>query len=262
MERPDTGIQIGENFGSRILLPIAVCLAGMIGVASICTSANGNPLPVIMRWGGMLMVIAACVFPQAGMFILIAACGYLDLVKRVAYYYGGFSVTLQLDILSFAPYTLAGIFLGVMVPRFMVKKRFVYRHEIVPMLVSAGVIFGSFLVTYRSTRNITEAVTNCSQVGLYSILLFIVPDLFKTRQEIETALKAILSIFLPVALWGIYQGLFGYPEVDRVWLASPLTINGVLLGDEKPRAFGTLASPHPFGVVYWLAILAVVLFCD
>lgn len=255
MERQNTLLTDG-NFGSRVLLPIFVCLAGMVGVASICTSANENPLPIIMRWGGLVMVVAACVFPRAGMFILIAACAYLDLVKRLAYYYGGFSVTLQIDILSFAPYTLAGIFLGMMVPRFIVRKRFVYRHEIVPMLVAAGVILGSFLVSYRSSHNLIEAVTNSAQVGLYTILLFVVPDLFRTREEIEKVLKAILVIFLPVALWGIYQGLFGYPEVDRVWLASPLTINGSLLGDEKPRAFGTLASPHPFGIVYWLAILS------
>ncbi len=258
MDSSEISIHEG-NTGPRFLVPALGLLTGVFLAADLVTLEGQNPVSQFMQFAGVGMLLLSIVAPRKGMYVLIIACGYLDLVKRIAYFYGGGDESLQYDILSFAPLTLAGIFLGIMLPRIAIKKRFLYKHEILVAGLSVGIIVVSFLIGYRNTQSVLKAVTITVAVGTYTLLLLIVPELFKTRLQIEAVLEHIFFIFLPCALWGIYQGIFGYPLIDRVWLASPLTMNGRLLVDVKARAFGTLASPHPFTVVYWMIVIGLYL---
>jgi hypothetical protein len=222
---------------------------------------ESNPLAVMVKMAAPVAVVVAMIWPKIGLRILIIACAYLDLVKRVAYWIGHYAAanqglfTLQVDILSFAPITLIGVFFGVLAKRVFKTKRLIEKNEaiVVVFIVIANLLI--FWSSYKNDHDWSSALADAANNGAYLLLLFIVPALFSTSEEIRSLLRFTFIVFLPCALYGIWQGVFGYTPLDVAWLKSGITINEGLLQDVKPRAFGTLASPHPYSLLYWLSII-------
>ena len=246
----------------------SVAVVGVL-IAVLATQAmvitESNPLAVTVKMAAPLAFLIGVIWPKAGLAILVAACCYLDLTKRIAYWIGLYAAgnqgtsTLQIDILSFAPVTLFGVFCGIITPRIFGTKRIVERHEW-PFLAFVFAANGiAILNGLRNNSTLSEIGTLVSGETLYTLLIFIVPVLFTKTAEIIKFLKYILIVFLPCAIYGIWQGRFGFTALDIAWMKSGLTITEQLMFT-KARAFGTLASPHPYTVLYWLVILCGALF--
>ena len=249
----------------RVAVIIACVLLTLIATETILVT-NSNPIAIFVVLAAPIAFLVGLVQPKVGLSILLVTCGYLDLVKRIAYWFGLYSAgnqgvdTLQMSVLSFAPITLLGIFAGIIGRRIFVTKRIFEKQEQKP---AAFAILANLLILaagYKATHSLSEALSTGANAGSYLILLIIVPALFTSTDDIVDFLNSILIVFLPCALYGIWQGILGYTDLDVAWLKSGITITGIVLLDVKPRAFGTLASPHPYGLLYWFLLIGGYLF--
>jgi hypothetical protein len=80
--------------------------------------------------------------------------------------------------------------------------------------------------------------------------------LFADVTSVQRLLGFTLLIYMPVALYGIWQQLFGLTNFEIDYLKSGFTMDVGLLDDVRLRLFSTLNSPHALSVV--MAMLSVV----
>ncbi len=248
----------------QIVLTTGFLIAGVILTYWIMNT-EGNPIAFAMVILGPICMVISVVQPLVGMRILVVACCYLDLVKRIAYYFGYYSAagqgteTLQLYVLALAPLTLVGLFIGVIIRRIFGSKQLIQKGEagIAVFVVVANALI--LISNFMATKDLKETLSKGANEGVYLLLLFVVPSLYSSRAEIIPVLRWIFWVFLGCAFYGIWQGIVGYTQLDLTWMASGITLTEGLLSDVKARAFGTLASPHPYGVLYWLILIGIYL---
>ncbi len=251
------------TFWQSLIVTATFLLVGLgVGLTYYILTSDNNPVAELIKVLGIFSLVISIVRPQTGIYILIVACAYLDLVKRIAYWFGYYSAanqgvaTLQVSILSFAPVTVLGVFLGVLVRRIFITKRLIEKRELIAAsfitLVNAAVLISNYI----KQKDFIEAASRSANECIYLLLIFAAPSLYTTREDINKVLRFTLIAFLPCALYGIRQGVFGYTDLDVIWMKSGITVTESLLFDTKDRAFGTLASPHPYGVLYWMILIA------
>lgn len=250
----------------RVMVSLYV-LASVVATY-LLMATEGNAVTLLIKLLGPIALVAGVVQPRVGFGILVLACGYLDFLKRVAYYFGYYNTanqgvdTLQVSILSFAPLTLLGILGGVIGRRVLITKRLVVQGEWPVVFLVLCVNLFVLATGYLESKDVMLAMTKAVNEGIYLLMLFLIPVLFPAREDMLKVMRYVIIAFIPCALYGIWQGLFGYTQLDLVWMNSGITVTIGLLGDLRARAFGTMASPHPYGILYWIALFGVYLGFD
>jgi len=116
------------------------------------------------------------------------------------------------------------------------------------LLVGASAASG----TGSGMNGVLQAMAN---EGLYALLMFVLPVIFRTSAEILSIWRYLVIVFLPVAIYGVIQQVFGFADFEVEYLLSGLTIEIKQLYTDDVRAFSTLNSPTALSVV--TAVLAV-----
>jgi len=89
--------------------------------------------------------------------------------------------------------------------------------------------------------------------------MLIVGILFPKPEDLRQLIKFWLVIYIPVALYAIWQQICGLSDFEFKYLQTGYTITAAgLLDDVRPRPFSTLNSPHALTVT--MAILALLAF--
>jgi hypothetical protein len=230
--------------GAAVLIALIGAMFSMIFVLD----APGNNLSRAFYIGIGIAFLLALLNPKLGMVLLVLSAATLDLMKRFLILYGNVGLLDLMTVLGTAPIIFLGVCLSIMIYRIIGGETFRGREWTVFFLIfiiSAGVI----LLEIRTTGSLLRGGAYGASAGAFIPLLLFAGVLFPRREDQINFLKFFGVVFLGVALYGIYQGIYGYNSLELAYLKSGLTISIHNLADRINRPFSTLNSTHTFGVM-------------
>ncbi|MGV3660148.1 MAG: hypothetical protein ACO1TE_08180 [Prosthecobacter sp.] len=226
-----------------------VIFLGGIGAVYIMLSVllgGGNSIGALAQFLSVGSCILAVIRPRLALYLMVIYAGYSDLLKRMMVFDGHVTMTDVLWVRALCPLTLAGIVLGTLV-RTLHDGSLYQRRKLISLLVCVFGFIASGLSALRSGGGFNAAATQLADGAAYMFLLFVVPSIFRKPDEIISFIKYCLVLFVPVALYGVKQQIFGLSDFEIEYLRSGLTVLSKHLDDVRPRPFSTLVDSSPFG---------------
>jgi len=184
--------------------------------------------------------------PRASIFILLFLAGYSDLLKRFMVL--GSSIT-EMDlvyVLAMAPLILAGIVLHLLLGQTMYRKH--TKADIIRFL-GCTLVLGAVGARAAMGDGGMKSLRVVADFGAFIYLIYALPILFPTRDGLLKYTKAALFVFVPVAIYGIWQRLYGLADFELDYLATGLSIESRQLGQIGFRPFSTLNAASSLTIV-------------
>ena len=228
------------------LIIAAGCLLGVMLMTDLL-SGSGNSLAKLARALAVTGALAGFLNPRLGLYLLVLSTAYLDLLKRMLVFYDRPTMIDLFYVLGVAPLILAGVTTGVIVGGLFGKFELRSIHW---KLLGFALLYNliAALAAFSESGPMSAAATVANQ-SFYSLLIFVVPALFQKIEEFWKLVRFALWIFVPVALYAIYQSIYGLSMFEVAYLKSGLTIMVKELDDVRPRPFSTLSSCGALGFV-------------
>ena len=236
---------------NKALAPLVVVIAMLFGVYATMSIllSGGNTVGEFARYvlvGGFFICLLQ---PRLGFFLWLFACGYNDLLKRFLVIGGRISWGDLPYVLGIAPMMFGGVLLSLLLGGIL-GSRPLKDTEWKMFMGGATLMAFSAVSTYfsdgRSLGSVLQALAND---GLYSMLLFVIPVLFKTADDLLHVVRCLIWIFVPVALYGIAQKINGFQDFEIAYLRTGMSIEIKQLFTNRIRAFSTLNSPTSLATV-------------
>lgn len=231
---------MGGVIGAGLLL--AVYFGNSIG------STEGNPLSTAIKLLLPVLMVYALVWPKHGLYLLLFETAYLDLLKRLMVIFGDINKTDISISLAAAPVTLASICVGLVVKRAL-RKREPLKNESLLLTLMFGLLGVVIVSALRSDDDITGKLQRISESGAYITLIFVIPVLLPTLEDLTRFARVMVFAYLPVALYGLWQYFVGIADFEVTYMLTGLSMLVKEMDDVKPRIFSTLNSNHVFSVV-------------
>ncbi|HEY5813579.1 MAG TPA: hypothetical protein VIT91_18155 [Chthoniobacterales bacterium] len=246
-------------------LSFALCIVTAILVGSMVTGSMGNPITALGFSLGVVGFLCGIVKPEVGLAMLVVLSGYLDFFKRFLVMYSNVSMQDVAGVLSAAPFTLAGSFLGCYLACYVLRRRRPPPYLRLVIALVLVLIASGLGLQYIETRSVNQAITKAANDGAYLLMVPVIYVLYWDRPmaDILRFWRNVVLFFLPIALYGMWQFTFGLNDFEYNYLISGLTIGINLLSDEQLRPFSTLNSPHSFSVMMWFCFILsfVLVYC-
>lgn len=237
----------------RFLLPLIGCIGALfVGWFITC---DPNPFTMITVLAGLLMSGVALSNPVWGVYLLILTSGYLDLVKRLGILSDALSGMDVVVTLALAPVLFLAICGGVLY-RNIISRVWLRPWQVGLAAATLIVMAGVFCQAFLSGGGVAFALKDFANSGVYLLLILVGCFLFADVASVQRLLGFTLLTYLPVALYGVWQQLFGLTNYEVDYLKSGFTMDIGLLDDVRLRPFSTLNSPHALSVV--TAMLSIV----
>jgi O-Antigen ligase len=235
-----------RQIGIRFIAPAVGCLLAL--VVGWFLSSDPNPFATAVILVAVVMFVIAVCNPTAGIYLLILTSGYLDLVKRLGILSDAMSGSDVVITLAVAPLLFVCVCLGV------VYRNVINRAWLQPWQVTlAAIVFiamaGVFGQAFFRGGGALFALKDFANSGAYLPLTLVVCLLFPDTIRVRQLLTFCLWVYVPVALYGIWQQYFGLTDFEIDYLKSGFTVEITLLDDVRLRPFSTLNSPHALGIV-------------
>ncbi len=238
----------GSQGSPLAVLATIFAMVMAVYVASSILLEQGNQLAglfyYVMLASGLMGVIA----PRLSFGLFILQCAYLDLLKRLMVFAGTITLTDLFWVLGIAPVTIVGISAG-LVLRVAFGKITADRGDIWRFLLAVALNIALAVVIYRQGGGVGGTAREVANGSTYALLLFIVPLLFRTPEAVANCTRFILLVFMPVAVYAVYQQIFGFQAFEVLYLKTGLSIEIKQLEADRVRAFSTLNSPTSMSVV-------------
>jgi hypothetical protein len=239
----------------RFLLPLIGC-AGALFVGWFIT-CDPNPFTTITLLAGLVLCCIALSNPVLGVYLLIFTTGYLDLVKRLGILTDALSGIDVVVTLALAPVLFVAICGGVLYRNIM-RRVWLSRWQVwlaVAITLAMGAVF--FNASHDS-GGLASSLKEFANSGVYLLLILVGCFLFPDVRSAQRLLAFTLVVYVPVALYGIWQQIFGLADFEIDYLNSGFTIDVAVLDDPILRTFSTLNSPHALNVI--MAMLSALAF--
>jgi O-Antigen ligase len=223
---------------------VAAVLAVFVGLFVV---SYANPFTTMILVAAIAMSSVAIVHPRGGLYLLIITTGYLDLVKRLGILTDSLS---ELDItvtLAVAPILMLSICLGVVI-RNILERRKLESWQWLVLAILIAYIGAVALQSFRGGAGFFSEAQTFVNSGGYLPMVLITSMILPEPDDALKVLRFALWAFLPVALYGIWQQIFGLRDFEVRFLESGYTITVGDLDDVRPRPFSTLNSPHALSV--------------
>jgi hypothetical protein len=230
----------------RFLLPLIGC-GGALLVGWFITS-DENPFTTAALLAGLVMCSVALTNPLLGVYLLILLTGYLDLVKRLGILSEALSGIDVVVILALAPVLFVSICVGVLY-RNIVTRVWLSRWQMwlaFAIFLAMGAVF---MDASHNGQGIAFAMKDFANSGVYLLLVLVGCFLFTNLASVQRLLAFTLVVYIPVALYAIWQQVFGLADFEVDYLKSGYTIDISLLDQAVLRPFSSLNSPHALAVV-------------
>jgi hypothetical protein len=239
----------------RLVVPTAGCVAAMLSGWFIV--AYGNPLTAALIIAAVTAYLVAIINPKAGFYLLVLGTGYIDLIKRLGIVTGTLTFGDVVVSMAVVPILCACICLGTILQHIF-HRRSLERWQYV-VLVLVSLLMGAVLVQDVSGgAGLLEGLQDFANSGAYFPLILVSGILFPKPEDVKQFLKFCLIVYTPVALYAVWQQIFGLNAFEVNYLQTGYTMTVDLLDDVKVRPFSTLNSPHALTVMS--AILALLSF--
>lgn len=235
-----------QNVIVRFLLPALGCVVA--AMATVYMMQEVNPLAAGCICASLVFLVMAAVSPQVGLTILLLLCAYSDLLKRLLVFLGDLSFEQVSYVLAGAPLVVAGLSLAMVTRCAFHRTQFLFRD----VLMFTGIAVAAalnFLLSMRIGVPILDASKDALNNTLYLVLTPVMMKLIESPEQIGSFIRQGRLIFIPVAVYGIYQSIFGLADFEVEYLRSGLTMIIKELFDVRPRPFSTLNSAHALGTI-------------
>ncbi len=245
MKSAESNIYLDTAFVLKLIgVFIAVVLSVFVGLFIV---SYPNPLTTTILVAAIAMSSVAIVHPRSGLYLLIITTGYLDLVKRLGILsdsLSGLDITVTLAV---APLLMLSICLGVVI-RNILERTKLESWQWVVLFVLIACIGVTALQAFRGGAGFLGGAQTFVNSGGYLPLVLITSMILPRREDALKVLRFALWVYLPVALYGIWQLFFGFSDFEVRFLQSGYTITVTDLDEARPRPFSTLNSPHTLSV--------------
>jgi hypothetical protein len=216
-----------------------------------------NPLTGTLVIAAVAGFLVAIINPKAGIYLLIVGTGYVDLVKRLGILAGDLSYSDVVVALAAPPILCVCICAGVVLQCISRPRRF-KRWQYVVLAVSSFLMISVLMKGGSGGAGLLDALQDFANSGAYLPLILITGILFPEPEDVKQLIKFCLIVYIPVALYAIWQQLYGLNSFEISYMQTGFTITVGLLEDVRPRPFSTLNSPHALTVM--TALLALLAF--
>jgi O-antigen ligase/polysaccharide polymerase Wzy-like membrane protein len=251
-------VRSGETFDKaprRFVGPAAGCVAAMI--AGWFIVSYDNPLTATLIITAIAFFLVAIINPKAGFYLLVLGTAYVDLVKRLGMLTGSLAYRDVVIAVAVPPILCACICVGVVL-RFIIQPRSLERWQCVVLVVVLLLMISVLLKNVSGGTGLLQGLQDFANSGAYFPLILIAGILFPKPEDIKQLIKFCLIIYVPVALYAIWQQIFGLNNFEINYMQTGYTITIGLLDDLRPRPFSTLNSPHSLTAM--TAVLALLAF--
>jgi hypothetical protein len=252
-------VRSGETLDKESPMRFVVPAAG--GVAAVIVGwfivRHDNPLTATVIIAALTVFSVAVMNPKAGVYLLILGAGYVDLVKRLGIVAGNLTYDDVVVVLAVPPILCVCICTGVLL-QYVIRPRRLERWQCVVLVIVVLLMISVLLKGASGGAGLLAGLQDFANSGAYFPMILIAGILFPTLADVKQFIKFCLIVYIPVALYGIWQQIFGLNGFEVSYLQTGYTITVGLLDDVRPRPFSTLNSPHALTVM--MAILALLAF--
>jgi hypothetical protein len=251
-----------ERLPAILVTAFGLLVSVFIGLYAV--GFGGNPLTSLMLITAGFLLVISTINPRKGLLLLILSGACLDFLKRFLVIFGIGSMSDVLGVLAVAPINLTGVFLGTCVLRPIFTKQMLDKHERRLVYLSLFLITASLASGIRGDRGLSVAVIgNAANQSAYSLLVPVICILYRRTgiDGLKRLLQYVTFIFLPVALYGIHQFVFGFAQFEVDYLRAGFSSLGDILYEAHPRPFSMLNSNHAFAVSMGVAVLISGMLC-
>ncbi len=242
------------NRSSGVFTILAAGLFGLFAIASIMLG-EGNTLANVFFYliiGGCGLALMA---PKPAFVVFLFACGYIDLFKRLMVVSGRVSMDDLYYVLGLAPAMLSCIVVSLLLRGLMGAIPMTRKQGFLFLVACGVVLINAVLSALDPDRSIGKILQGTANGGLYGMLIFVVPMIIKSTDELLRLFKLVLWIFLPVAVYGIAQQALGFRDFEIAYLQTGLSIEIKQLFTDRVRAFSTLNSPTALSIVCGILVV-------
>lgn len=235
-------------------LIVMLMLGGLYAVASVVLT-EGNSIGQMCLYllvGGFVFSLAA---PRSGFFVWIIFCGYNDLLKRLLVVGGRVTQDDLKFVLGITPAMFSGVVVSLVFSGLMGSRRVSGRDWVLLVVGVFLMMLAGLLAAKQGGGGMNTVLQSIANNGLYSLLLFVVPLLFREKGSLVALWKILVLTWLPVSIYGVIQQINGFADFEVEYLLSGLSIEIKQLYTDDVRAFSTLNSPTALSVID--AVLAV-----
>ncbi len=233
---------------SRPIIGLLIAMLGMGYVLLSLLLSTGNQLGSLFGYllaGAILLGICN---PKTGVVVLLVACGYIDLAKRLLVVADKVSYTDLAFVLGIAPALMAGVTMGVFLQLIQGRLRF-GKTQLQALGAIVIILILSLITARKAAGGIMAALQEVANTAGYACFLFVIPLLYSNLEDQVKLIRTVLMAYLPIPIYGIYQAAFGLAEYEIEYLKTGMSIliKQLLTGDIRP--FSTLNSPTALGAV-------------
>lgn len=231
----------------NVLVPVIV-LALAATLISAVVDSDSNNLAELCKYTAVGLFIFSVVSPKTGIYAFIFVCAFLDLVKRMMIIWGTLSFMDIANVLAISPAILAGLVVSVIVGRAL--RKFVFtKIDFMLIAISLVITAGSAVLAKRAGLSTLETLKQIANSGFYTALIPLMVVICPQENDIRKLLRHVTLVFIPVALYGLWQSGFGLNDFEVAYMKSGYTITVAGLDDVTPRPFSTLNSVTALGGV-------------
>jgi len=221
---------------------------GVFAMLSVMTT-HGNTIGEFALYVLLAGFLFCCVQPRTGFFVWLVACGYNDLFKRLMVIGGRMSWNDLPYVLGITPMMFAGIVIACLMGGLTGSRPLRKMHWLMFALGVFMMVMNSALTYFATAHSVSSTMQALANDGLYYLLLFVVPVLFQDADDIVQVCRFAIWVFLPVAMYGIVQQVYGFQEFEVAYLKTGMSIEVKQLFTNRIRAFSTLNSPTALSAV-------------
>lgn len=239
---------------SRIIVSFAIMIVALWITMDVFASGS-NALGKFYFYSMVAGFFVGLCAPKKGFYMLLFLTGYLDYFKRLMILDVGMRQFDLYYVLGIAPATLAGISMALIYQ--YVTGVMEHRKGVGRILVCAVGLMG--LTAFASSGGGFRALGDMVNAVAYLSLLFVMPMLFPTPQELRQIMKVSIFIFIPSVAYYLYQTYYDFTWWEYKYMIMGYTIEVRQLGERVHRVFGTMNGAGAAVVVYSMHV-ALLLF--
>jgi hypothetical protein len=217
---------------------------------------GGNALGNLYQFLAIGAIIFAVIAPRQSVWLLIVETAYLDFFKRLMTVAGNPDWLDIALVLAIAPLTSVGILVGV-IGQYILGSLQLKRYHGLLLGISLMVFGFNFLILSTDGLNLS-VLKDLANRGSYVFLIFTIPALFGTVDEIRSFLTGILLTYIPVLGYLIYQSVAGLTDWEYRYMMSGYSMEIRQFRNAVFRPFSTLNSAANLSTM--MAVMVVLCF--
>lgn len=230
------------NFNKIIVLAVALIVGIMLTINTLTSSgANIAFLAKYLAVGSLFLGFFGKQFPY---YLLIIFGATSDLIKRMLIVEGGVGTLDITYILMMSPLLMLGLFTGRVLKCLLEYK--ISKLEITALAIAVILGVFNFFVAGRTNASVMGVLQAGANVTSYFFLSFCVLKDFRNIQDYLKVVKFAAIVFIPVAIHGVVQAVYGYGGFEYDYLVSGHTTITNFADVDDTRPFSTLSSPGAF----------------